>query len=135
MPKQRTIRLYLDNTFEEKSVKFDGNKLKPEKNDEVTFEPICVFSERKPRFRFWRGTRRLAFFVDGCVKALRFGTTTEEFQTYWTKKEARELVHKEIAKALTEYKPIKTWQFVVIIGFLLVQLLVLIRIANILGAL
>lgn len=63
MPKQRTIRLYLDNTFEEKSVKFDGNKLKPEKNDEVTFEPICVFSERKSRLRFWRGARRLAFLL------------------------------------------------------------------------
>ncbi len=134
MPKQRAIELYLDNTFEEKGFPFDSGKLKVGKKDDVQFEPICVFTERKPRRCFWRGARKLLFFVDGTVQAIRFSKTLEEFQTFWTKKESKEFVDKAIATAVNEVKPMKTWQFFVIIGLLIAIFAVLMRLATLWGA-
>lgn len=85
-----------------------------------------MFSERKPRRAFYRGARRLCLFVDGHVKALHFGAVTDELQTAWSKKESQEFVDTEIAKAHAKLKPLKMWQFalimVLLIAILLMQL-------------
>ena len=112
----------MNNTFDEKSLSIEANKLKEGKGT-VAFEPICIFTENKPRRAFYRGARRFVFYVDGAVKALRFRETTDELQTAWTKKEAQEFVDAEIAKAHQKLKQIKTWQFIVIMALLVVIVL------------
>ena len=122
MGKQRSIRLNLNNTYDEKG--FDLAK------EKVDYEPICVFTENKPRRAFYRGTRTLTFFVNGTVKAIRFAKDTTEIQSRWTMKESEEFVEKEIAKAHAELKPIKTWQFVVIMVFLVLNLILLLNVGG-----
>lgn len=131
MPKQRVIELYLNNTFEEKKISYDVNKLKPRKKDEVEFEPICVFHERKKRFL--RKPRKLVLYVNGAKKALRFAKVTDEMQTLWTKEEATEHVHKEMSKAHEARHPMTMWEFGVIIAILMVIILVNIKIALFFG--
>lgn len=109
----------MNNTFDEKG--FDLVK------EKVGYEPICVFTENKPRRAFYRGARKLVFFVDGTLQAIRFAKNTVEVQAYWTKKEAEEFVKKEIAKAHMELKPLKMWQFIVIMAFLVLNLVLLLN--------
>ena len=93
----------------------------------MEFEPLCVFSENKPRRAFWRGAKSLVLYVDGQLRAVRFGAVTDELQTAWTKKESAEFVNKQIAKALQEVKPIKMWQFAVIMALLVFILILQLR--------
>ena len=133
--KQRAIKLNLDRTFDEKNFSGDVGKIYEEKNAEVQYEPVCVFSENKPKWVFWRSARHLIFFVEGALKALQFGKTTEKLQTHWTKKESRTFVFKQITKALQEFKPMKWIQFILIFILLFVIIMILLRIAFVVGAL
>jgi len=130
--KQNTIKLFLDNTFEEKGLPVDRNKIKDGKG--VEFEPICVFHERKPRRVFWRSPRHLILFVDGALKALRFKKGDTTMMPFWTKKEAGEFVNMEIAKSLTQLKPMTWGQFIVLLIPLAISLIILIKIALTMGA-
>jgi len=114
MAKTRVIELYLDNTFDDKKVKFEVNKLKPTKKKEVQFEPICVFKERK-KGRF-RRRKSLILFVNGAYQALRFEKVTDKLQPLWTKKESEEFVKKQVAKSLEEAKPMTWTQFFILLG-------------------
>jgi len=109
-------------TFEERNFDAEVNKVKYGKggNTETRFEPVCVFSEEKTKAlgfipRFWRGRRNLIFFVENCVKAIKFKETTEEIQAFWTQKEAKEVVKKEIAKSLIKHKPMTWGQFIILL--------------------
>jgi len=109
--------------------KIDANKIKDGKN-EVNFLPMCVFDERKPRKIFWRGARRIILFVDGCLEAMRFDQekgVLQLLQLAWTKEEAREYLFKLEALAQTDVKPIKTWQFFMIILLQIVMIALLLR--------
>jgi len=124
MAKQRAIRLYLDETFDEKNYPRDVNTVKVGKDDEVKFTAKKVFKEVNiPRWQFWRKARRLILFVDGAVNALGFSKVTEEMQQLWTKKEATNHVKKEIAKARLKFKPITWGQVLLIAGLLVVVIL------------
>lgn len=118
MPKTRVIELFLDNTYEDKKIKYDGNKLKPRKDDDINFEPICVFQERKKKglFSWLRGRKSLILYVNGTLKALRFSKVTDELQALWSKNESKEFVHKEVAKAHEEQKPMTWIQFFVLLA-------------------
>jgi len=135
MPKTRVIELYLDLTYEDKKIPYDVNQLKPRKDEKVQFEPVCVFRERKKWGLFsWlpfrRGGKSLIFFVNGAKNALRFGKVTSELQALWTKKEAKEFVHKEVAKAHEEQKPMTWTQFIILLAVNAGMLLLLVGIAQ-----
>ncbi len=133
MGKQRAIRLNLNRTFDEKNFPTGTGKIYDEK-EEVNYEPICVFTENKSRWKFWKGARNLIFFVDGALHALKFKEKTDDLNPYWSKKEARLFVYKMIMKALQEFKPIKMWQFIILLIPNIIILFVLIRIASVIGA-
>lgn len=136
MPKTRVIELYLDNTYEDKKIGYDVNKLKPRKKEKVNFEPICVFRERKKGgffSRFRRG-KSLILFVNGAKNALRFSKITDKLQPLWTKAEAKEFVKKEMAKAHMEAKPMTWRQFFLILGINIITLVVVFVLANRMGA-
>jgi len=134
MVKQRAIKLNLNRTFEEKNYPCDRNHMKVDKGDLVDFEPACVFTEKKGKLlrvipRFWKGTRNLVLFVDGAKNALRFSKTTKEMMPFWTKKESGEFVNKQVARSLTQYKPMKWAQFIIILIPTVASLFVLLKIA------
>jgi hypothetical protein len=79
-------------------------------------------------------TRKLILFVDGCLNALKFSESTEGLQIAWTQKEAEEYVKKQIALEQERFKVMKTWQFVIIMGFLVIVLLILVKIGASIGA-
>ena len=88
---------------------------------------VTLLLKKKPR--------KLLLFVDGCLKALTFNDDTTGLQIAWTQDEAKEYVRKQIALEQEKYKPLKTWQFIVIIAFLVFILIFLLRIASTIGAL
>lgn len=133
MGKQRAILIRLNNTFKEKVFKTDQNKLLYEKKKETRFEPISVFSEEKPRWKFWRSARNLIFFVDGALEALKFGAITKDMRPFWTQKEIDKIVKKKMAEALTEHKPMKWSQVILLFIGLMANLVILIAIAQRLG--
>jgi hypothetical protein len=128
MGKQRAIKLNLNRTFEETTFKCDRNILKVDKST-VGFTPVCVFSEKKPRFRFWRGARNLVFFVDGALHALKFSKVTDEMEPFWTKKDEEKLIEREMKKNLTQQKPMTWSQFIILLIPVLVILGISLKIA------
>lgn len=133
MGKQRAIKLKLNKTFEEKNFSCDRNIVKDEKNT-VTFEPMNVFSEKKNKLlgvipRFWRGSRNLILFVDGATQALGFGKTTKDMNPFWTQKEEKELVKREMKKSLATHKPMSWAQFVILLIPIFAIFLVVLKIA------
>ena len=133
--KQRAIKINLNRTFDEKNFKTDVGKIYEEKGLEVGYEPACVLSENKPKWVFWRSARHIILFVEGAVKALKFKEAGKDLQPFWTKKESRLFVRKEITKALQEFKPMKWSQFILIFIPVVFILILLIRIAMTVGAL
>jgi len=135
MGKQRAIKLNLNNTFREKKFGCKRNIVKDGKN-ETEFEPICVFAEEGiPRWKFWKRGRRLIFFVDGALRALRFGKTTEEMNPFDTQEDIRKLIVKEMKKSLAKHKPMSWMQFIIILLPVAGCLILLLKIATYLGAL
>lgn len=133
LPKHQVIKLYLDNTFTDEKIAFDGNKLR-DGDDRPEFEPICIFQERKSRRVFWRKPRRLLFLVQGAVKALKFKEQDETMLPMWTKKEAKEFVNVEIAKSMIRFKPMTWGQFIILLIPIVVILGVILKIAFTIGA-
>lgn len=121
MPKQRCIKIYANNTYDDKKFKIEGLNIKDGK-DGVQFSPLCVLKENKPKGRFWRGTKTLIVFVEDALEALHFNKGDDTMQLAWGKSEAREYMFKLEALASVSVKPIKTWQFGVIILMLLFAL-------------
>ena len=134
MGKTRAIKLYLNKTYDDKKFTTKAGVIKDGK-DAVGYTPLCVFSEKKPRKVFWRGARQLILFVEDAMNALHFTEATDELQMAWGKEEAREYVFKLEALASVAVKPLKTWQFFVIILLLLGILVVGIANLQKLGAL
>ena len=133
MGKQRAIKLNLNRTFEEKSFNCDRNIVKDGGNT-VVFEPACVFNEKKTKFlrfipRFWRGSRNLILFVDRAVNALRFSKVTKEMNPFWTQKEEKKLIKKEMKKSLAEHKPMSWAQFIILMIPIMACLILLLKIS------
>lgn len=135
--KIRGIRLFLDQTFEERRFASERNKAKYGKknNTETSFEPVCVFSERRSwsKFKFWKNPRHLIFFVDEALSALRFGKAIDEIASMWTQDEIKTVVKKQMAKSLTEHKPLKWSQFIMLMIPIVAILILLVSIANRVG--
>jgi len=80
------------------------------------------------------GGRKVILFVNGCVQALKFNENTDGLQIAWTQKESEEYVKKQIALEQERFKVMKTWQFLVIIAFLVVVTVILVKIGATIGA-
>ena len=128
MGKQRAIKLNLNRTFDEKNFGCDRNIVKDGKN-ECKFEPMCVFDENKPKWKFWRGARHIILFVDGAVKALRFGKTTVNMNPFWTQAEEEELIKREMKKSLAKHKPMSWAQFIILLVPMILIFIVVLKIA------
>lgn len=120
--KQRAIKLLLNRRYEEKKFSTDRNILKDGDN-QTAFEPACVFYEKKPRWKFWRGSKDIVLFVEGAVNALRFGKTTKNMNPFWTQKEEKTLVRREMKKGLASHKPLTWTQFIILMIPIVVILL------------
>ena len=123
MPKQECIKIYANNTFSWKKFSIEGLNIKDGK-DTVGFTPMCVLVENKPKRVFWRGAKTLILFVEDALEALHFSKADDKMQLAWGKGEAREYIFKLEALASVAVKPLKTWQFLVIIFLLMVAIVV-----------
>jgi len=123
MAKTKCIKVYVNNTYDEKNFGFMESVIKDGKN-KVNFTPLCVLRENKPRKIFWRSARSLILFVEGAMTALHFTEATEGMQTHWGKNESRLFVKKLVALASVEVKPLKTWQFLVIMMMLAIAIII-----------
>ena len=123
MGKTKCIKVYLNNTYDDKAFKFKESIIKDGKNA-VNFTPLCVLRENKPRKIFWRSARSLILFVEGAMSALHFTEASEDMQTHWGKDESRLFVKKLVALASVEVKPLKTWQFLVIMMMLAMAIII-----------
>lgn len=127
MAKQQCIKIHLNNTYDGKLFKTKEGVIKDGKA-RIGFTPLCVLKENKPRRAFYRSARQLILFVEGASNALHFTESTDEMQTHWTKEESRAFVRKLVALASVEVKPLKTWQFALII--ILLFILIVVGVAN-----
>jgi len=138
MGKQRAIKLNLNRTFVEKNFSCDRNLVK-DGGDTIAFEPASVFSEKKRKFlgfipRFWKSARHIIVFVDGAVQALKFGEVKEDMNPFWTQKEEKELVRREMKKSLATHKPMSWAQFIIVLAPVFACLIILVKLALHLGA-
>lgn len=128
--KQRVLKLNLDRTFEETKIERDGGKLK-DGNNTINFEPSAVFDEKKKR-HWWQSKRKLVLYVENTTKALKFKDVPntegkaklamDDFNPFWTMKEAKEFVERQVAEAIKERKPMTMWQFIAFIALLVIIL-------------
>jgi len=123
MAKTKCLKVYLNNTYDEKAFSFKESVIKDGKN-KVKFTPLCVLRENKPRKIFWRSARSLILFVEGAMSALHFTEASDKMQTHWGKDESRLFVKKMVALASVEVKPLKTWQFLVIMLMLAMAIII-----------
>jgi len=82
-----------------------------------------------------KSRRKLILFVDGCISALKFNEDTTGLQLAWRQDEAAAFVKKQMAKAMEKYRVMKWSQFFVLLGFCVVILILLLKIASSIGAL
>jgi hypothetical protein len=114
--------------YKDRTVKvLDNNKLKIG-DSTPNFSPLNFFEEDLKPIIFWRRPRRKLLWVEGMAKVLSFKELKDdvgELQWWWTNKEVRQYIKKEIAKAKMEVKPISRIEFVVILAFLIVIIVLL----------
>jgi len=125
MGKQHCIRINKNGTKTEKDFKTEDNQIIDGKN-KVTFTPNCVFPpapERFSKFKFWKWfktKRSVMIFIEGALHALRFVVGDDSLQTHWNKKEAQNFVHKMVVLESMSVKPLKLYQFIILmIGILI----------------
>jgi hypothetical protein len=140
--KQRVIRLNLDNTFIEKTVKRDGAFMHDGQN-KIMMQPACVFFEKK-RVGLFKKPRRIVLYVEGARNALKFKSITEGKEStnslddpmpFWTQREAKEFVAKETQESLKKHKPLTWSQFIIFLIPSVATLFLVFKIALSLGAL
>lgn len=126
MVKQRIVVLRKNKTFREQNVKVKDGQLKPSKKEEVIYSPAQVFTEERSwsPVKFWKQPRKLVFWVKGAVKAVDFTEDMKGLNPFWTMEEAYDYVYKNMQKALTEHKPMKWSQFIIIVILLIVLIVI-----------
>jgi len=99
----------------EDNVIFDGKS-------RVKFTPLCVFppaKERFSKFKFWKWfktKKSFIIFIEGALHALSFKQgDTNLLQTHWNKKEAANFVHKMVVLESMAIKPLKLYQFIILL--------------------
>lgn len=112
LPKIPVVTLYTDNTFTEKKVAFDRNKLQLG-TDGVRFKPKSVFVKRK-RIGKIRPSDIKIFLVDGATEAIQFKADETGLDPYWTQAEAKQFTWRMLQKAMERLKPM-TWNMVIIL--------------------
>lgn len=139
--KQEVIQLNLDNTCDFLKLNRDGGKLKDGTTTTVDAPPMCTFTENKGHF--WRRPRKIVLYVQGTTKALKFKAVNVDDKTklemddmnpYWTQKEAREFVAKEVAEARKKHKPMTWGQFILLAIPVVVILVLVLKVALQVGA-
>lgn len=145
--KQRCIKINLDNTFEELTLKRDGAIVKEGKN-EIIIEPRNVYTEKKKgRLGFLKKARKIILFVENTRYALKFkewnppqpnkdGKIPEspnDLVPFWNMGEAQEFVDKKVTESLEKYKSM-SWLQVLIVGAIgVVNLALLVKVIIALG--
>lgn len=117
--------------------KAEGNKLMLEKDWSPAFGPECVFTEEKPWYKFWRLPERLIIIGHNAMRALSFKSGKEkdlgDLQYWWTKKEQKQWIYKQEAKAKIQGRPMSMSMFIILLLFLIINLVLALAIAGHLG--
>ena len=148
--KQRVLKLGLDRTFEEIKLNREAGQIKDGEGT-VMFEPAAVFDERNKR-RF-RKKRKLVIYVEGTTEALKFKPITDaegkpeldaqgnpklgmdDFNPFWTVRQSKEFVARQVADTLEQHKPMTWTQFILFFALLAIILGVVVTGFSNMGAL
>lgn len=121
MPKQTCIRINKNGTQTLKNFKTEDNVIFDGKA-RVKFTPLCVFppaQERFSKFKFWKwfkSKKSFIIFIEGALHALEFKEGDPNLlQTHWNKKEAAAFVHKMVVLESMAIKPLKLYQFIILL--------------------
>jgi hypothetical protein len=128
--KQRVIRLNLDRTLTHMNLTSPaaGKVKDPDTKQLVNFSPECIFEDTKKK-RFTK-TKRFIMYVEGTTQALKFKEVPDpdpdkpklamnDFNPFWTIREAKEFVDKQVSLAIENMKPMTMWQFAFVIILLI----------------
>lgn len=143
--KQRVLVLNLDRTFEEKTLPREGGQIEDKQGAKVNFSPDCVFDEKdKKRLR---KKRKLVLFVEGTTQALKFKETKDptdpenpklqldDLNPFWTVRQAKEFVDKQITESLEQHKPMTWLQYIIMLAVMVIILGVVVMGFSNMGAL
>lgn len=121
MAKQHCMRINKNGTQTIKDFKIEDNQIIDGK-DKIKFTPLCVFppaQERFSKFKFWKWFKTkgsFIIFIEGALEALSFVKGDKTLlQTHWNKKEAQNFVHKMVVLESMSIKPLKLYQFVILL--------------------
>jgi hypothetical protein len=125
--------LTIDKKYRNKRYKkADDNKLKI-KDIQPNFTPSDFFEEEKPFWKFWRVPKRKLLWVEGTSKVVTYKEIKRDegdLTWYWSRKDIQNYIKKEIAKAKTDVKPISRMEFVMIMIFLIILVVLNIVLLN-----
>lgn len=126
MVKQLCVRFNKNGTITRKEFTVENNQIHDGRT-RVKFTPLCVFPPAKEsgkagffgKFKFWKwfkSRKSVIFFIEGAIEALSFVKgDVSLLQTHWTKKEAQAYVHKMIVLESMSVKPLKLYQFIILL--------------------
>ncbi len=144
MVKQRGIRFNKNGTITEQDFEIQDNIIIDGEN-RIKFTPNCVFppaiektggSRVYRKFLFWRWFKKKrsgVFWVDGMLNALNWAEIKEGLQQYWNQKEATIFLQQMVALEALKVKPMKTWQFVILLLMNGLGLILIFRILQMFG--
>jgi len=128
--KTNVIILNADQTFVDKKVQAEGINLPLGKDWSPSFTPgKSVFSERVPKWKFWRKERRIIIISDEAMKAFELevkgpGKKGKIVSSLWTLKEKTKFIAKVIAKSKAAQKPYSNWQVIaILVGLAIIAVL------------
>lgn len=116
--KQNVLLLKANKTYQILQVKVKKGKLHFSKRIQehpVDIEPDHVLEEDKPSWKFWRNPKRLIVHFEGSLRSLKLMPETQEVDMgFLTLDDIIKAVKTAIVKALTQFKPMKMSQFVIL---------------------
>jgi len=126
MVKQTCVKFNKNGTITRKEFRVEDNQIHDGKV-RINFTPLCVFPPAKEsgaggffgKFKFWKwlkSKKSVIYFIEGAINALSFVKgDISLLQTHWTKKESQAYVHKMIVLESMSVKPLKLYQFIILL--------------------
>ena len=118
------IKVYLikkDKSIEVCKKPFHENKVFLGKNQEILFEPEHVFLRKRGRFL---PPEPCLIIQEGKTTPEKLPNPDGDFLIPMTTEEIRKFIKREVAKSITEIKPIKLNMFIILFLFLLINLII-----------
>ena len=129
--KNRVIKLNLDKTYEDEKKVCEKGIIDWNKEKHPEYEPDAVFRPLHDGRIFKKP--QLILFGEGCSDAYKFDKKTKGLQTHWTEAEAQRVQEKQLALSIEKQKPF-TWGQVILLAVpIILNLILMIAIANRLG--